>query len=418
MAHAASSVLDAIDAASILAFLDDLIAYQSTGGHETPIQRRMAQHMEAVGFEVDVWTIDLDRLRAHPAYSVDIERDAALGVAGRLGQGDGPTLVLNGHVDVVPVGDRTRWTVPPWALTRQNGRVYGRGTCDMKGALACVLAAAQALRQAGTTIAGTVLFQSVVGEEDGGLGTLAAVERGLTGDAAIVLEPTELMVAPAQAGALSFRITVPGAAAHGALRTEGVDPIDKLIPIYRALQAFEARRNEAVADPLFDAYDIPFALCVGTIRGGAWPSSVAEAVTCEGRLGVGPHEALDGVRAAFEAVVAQAAQADAWLRDHPPTVEWWGAQFAPARIPPSDPIVRTVSDAVDAVTGTPAIHRGMPYGADMRLLVRQGGTPTVLFGPGDIRDAHAPDESVAIDELVTAARVIARTMMQFCGVAS
>lgn len=408
-------VLRAIDTDALRERLADLVRYRSVGGHETPAQERMAAHMEAVGLTVETWPLDMDALRSHPAYTADIERSDALGVTGRWGGRTGQRLVLNGHIDVVPAGEAGRWTYPPWEATSVGDVIYGRGTADMKGALCCALAAIEALIRSGVSLEGTVELQSVVGEEDGGVGTLGAIAHGVDADAAIVLEPTQLMVAPAQAGALSFRITVPGEAAHGALRTEGVDPIDKLIPLYRALQRFEAQRNATVEDPLFRSYDIPFALCVGTIRGGEWPSSVAESVTVEGRLGVGPHEDLPTVRSAFEQVICDASDVDSWLRRHPPTIEWWGAQFAPAHIASDHSIVRTVADAYESISGEPATLRGMPYGADMRLLVNQGGIPTLLFGPGDIRHAHAPDEHIAVDELHAATKMLALTILRYCG---
>lgn len=408
-------VLQAIDTGALYERLADLVAYRSIGGKETPAQERMAELMTTVGLSVETWPIDVAVLRSHPAYTADIERDQAMGVTGRWGHDAGRTLVLNGHIDVVPAGEEDRWTYPPWRATRMDDVIYGRGTADMKGALCCALAAIEALNRAGVSLDGSVELQSVVGEEDGGMGTLAAIEHGVTADAAIVLEPTQLMVAPAQAGALSFRITVPGAAAHGALRTEGVDPIDKFIPLYRALQAFEAQRNAAVNDPLFAAYDIPFALCIGTIRGGEWPSSVAESVIAEGRLGIGPHEDVPPVRAAFEQVIQDVADADPWLRLHQPTIEWWGAQFAPARIASDHPIVQTVSESYEAIAGERATLRGMPYGADMRLLVNQGGIPTLLFGPGDVRVAHAPDEHIAVDQLHAATQILALTILRYCG---
>lgn len=406
-------VLEAIDGEALLDTLSELVALPSVGGQETPAQERMAELMEAIGLEVETWKLDLARLRTHPAHTVEIDRDEALGVIGRVGSGSGPTLILNGHVDVVPAGDLDRWTYPPWQATVDDHCVYGRGTADMKGGLCCALFALKALVDAGVSPPGTIEFQSVVGEEDGGLGTLGAVEYGSVGDAAIVMEPTQLKVAPAQAGALSFRITVSGEAAHGALRTEGTDPIDKFIPLYRALQNFEARRNQAVDDPLFSAYDVPFALCVGTIEAGVWPSTVAESLVAEGRLGVGPHEDLDAVRSAFEDVVHDTARGDSWLHDHPPTVTWWGAQFAPARIPTDHPLVSTVTESYQTVTDQSSTVEGMPYGADMRLLVNQGNTPTLLFGPGDVRRAHAPDEFVPIDELMTATKVLALSMLRF-----
>jgi acetylornithine deacetylase len=411
-------VLGAIAMDALLADLAGLIPFRSDGGNETPVQEHMAGLMADLGLDVDRWEIDLEHLREHPACSMEIERRQALGVVGRLGGDggtgeDGRTLVLNGHVDVVPAGDLDLWTVPPWEATLRDGRVYGRGAVDMKGGLCCALAAIRAIRDAGVRLDGTVLLQSVVGEEDGGLGTLAAIERGHTGDAAIVLEPTELMVAPAQAGAMNFRLTVPGKAAHGAFRTEGVSPLDRFLPLYAAMREFEAARNQDVADPLFADYDVPFALCIGTLRSGIWASTVAESLTCEGRLGVAVGEAPAAVRRAFAAVIDDAARADAWLQDHPPVLEWWGGQFDPAAIPADHPIAATVAAAHREACGRAAVVRGMPYGADMRLLVNQGATPTVLYGPGDVRRAHAPDEFVPIAELETATRTLVLTILRY-----
>jgi acetylornithine deacetylase len=410
--------LDAVDMNALLEDLAGLIPFRSDGGNETPVQDHVAGLMAGLGLDVDLWEIDLDRLRAHPACTTEIDRKRAVGLVGRRG-GDGRTgekgrtLVLNGHVDVVPAGDLDLWTVPPWEATVRDGRVYGRGSVDMKGGLCCALAAVRAVRDAGARLGGTVLFHSVIGEEDGGLGTLATIERGHTGDAAIVLEPTELMVAPAQAGAMNFRLTVPGRAAHGALRTEGVSPLDRFLPLYAAMREFEAERNRDIADPLFADYDVPFALCIGTLRSGIWASTVAESLTCEGRLGVAVGEEPASVRHAFAAVLDHTARTDPWLRDHPPVLEWWGGQFDPAAIPADHPIVTTVAAAHHEASGRAAVVRGMPYGADMRLLVHQGRTPTVLYGPGDVRRAHAPDEFVPLADLEAATRTLVLTILRY-----
>ena len=408
-------VLDAIDTDALLANLAELIALPSLGGSEGPIQEVMAGLLEDVGMDVDRWAIDIDRLRRHPFYTVEIERSDAIGVVGRMGRGNGPSLILNGHVDVVPAGDLDRWTVPPWEATITRDRVYGRGAADMKGGLCCAIAAVRALRDAGVGLAGSVMIQSVVGEEDGGLGTLAAIERGHTADAAVVLEPTELMVAPAQAGALNFRIIVRGRAAHGALASEGVDPFDHYLPLYRAMRQFERQRNSGITDPMFADYETPFALCIGKLQSGIWASTVSEELTCEGRLGIGVHEKSEVVRAEFSRAIEHAAAADPWLHEHPPVVEWWGAQFEPASIPSDHPLVTTLVDAHQSVAEKAPVLRGMPYGADMRLLVNQGRIPTLLYGPGNVRHAHAPDEFVPIADLETASQVIALSVLRFCG---
>jgi acetylornithine deacetylase len=408
----------AIDEEGLVRLLEELIAIPSVANQETPAQRRMADAMEAAGLETDRWEIDFARLKTHPAYASDIERSEGLGLVGTLrGSGTGRTLVLNGHVDVVEAGDVDRWSSPPFQLTRRAGRLYGRGTVDMKGALCCALFAAKAIRDAGVALAGTVQIQSVIGEEDGGAGTLATIERGHGGDGAIVLEPTQMVLAPAQAGALSFQIEVPGRAAHGAFREEGIDPIESFLPIFHALRALEGKRNAAVEEPLFKADALPFALTMGRLRAGIWPSTVAESLRVEGRYGVAPGEDVDEAVAALEAAVAKAAADDTWLAQHPPVVTWDGAQFAAASTPVDDPIVTTVAEAARAVLGVRPVMAGVRFGADMQLLVNQAGIPTVLYGPGDVRDAHRPDENVALEDLLTTARVLVVAAMRFCGVA-
>ncbi|MFN2315349.1 MAG: ArgE/DapE family deacylase [Gemmatimonadales bacterium] len=409
--------LGAIEMPGLIATIGELVAIESCHGHEVAVQRRMADLLREIGMEVDEWDIDLDTLRKHPAYGAEIEREHAVGVVGRWGSGTGPTLILNGHVDVVPAGDLSRWTVPPFQATVRQARVYGRGAVDMKGPLCCALEAVRAIQRAGITLGGTVVIQSVVGEEDGGLGTLATIQRGHTGDAAIILEPTELMIAPAQAGALSFRITIPGLAAHGALRTEGANPLESLPGLLYALEELETERCARLAHPLFSDYEVPYAICIGKVHGGVWASTVPEALVLEGRYGVGIGEDLDAARAELEDAVETAAAEDDWLVDHPPVVEWWGARFEPAAIAADHPLVTMLSSALESVTREVPVIRGMPYGADMHLLVNQGKVPTVLFGPGDVRVAHAPDEFVPIAELEVATRALVVAILRYCGVA-
>ncbi|MFN2217070.1 MAG: M20/M25/M40 family metallo-hydrolase, partial [Anaerolineae bacterium] len=247
------------------------------------------------------------------------------------------------------------------------------------------------------------------------VGTLAAVLRGYRADGAVVVEPTELMVAPAQAGALNFRVTVPGRSAHGSMREEGISAIEKFIPIYQALMALERERNQRMRDALYARYQLPHAICVGTVRAGDWASSVPESLTFEGRYGVAVDEDVAYARRCFEEAIAHAAQADPWLRDHPPQVEWWGGQFAPASIPTDHLLVETLSSAYSDISGAAARVAGMTYGADMRLLIGEGRTPTVLFGPGDVRKAHQPDEFVTVADLTTAVRTLALVALRFCG---
>jgi acetylornithine deacetylase len=409
-------VLDAIDVEGMLQYLCELVAIPSLSGQETAAQEHVALQMERCGLAVDVWDLDFARLRQHPAFSTEFERKHGLGVVGTIDEDTGGrSLIFNGHVDVVPPGDEANWRYPPWQGTIAEGRVYGRGTVDMKGGLCCAIFAARALREAGVRLKGRLLIESVIGEEDGGVGTLAAVLRGYRADGAVVVEPTELMVAPAQAGALNFRVTVPGRSAHGCIREEGTSAIEKFIPVYQSLMALEQERNRRAQDPLYARYQLPHAICVGTVRAGDWASSVPESLTFEGRYGVAVNEDVADARRCLEEAIAQAAQADPWLRDHPPQVEWWGGQFAPASIPVDHPLVQTLCGAYDDISGAAARVAGMTYGADMRLLINEGHTPTVLFGPGDVRQSHRPDEFVPVADLITTVRTLALVALRFCG---
>lgn len=409
-------VLQNLDRQGMIAFAQALVRIPSVGGKEDEAQELVRQKLEGMGFEVDAWSLDMAALKAHPAYSAEIDREQGLGVVGILGEdAGGRSLILNGHVDVAPAGDESNWSIPPFEGRVQAGALHGRGSLDMKAGLACAVFAAKAIKDAGVALKGRLLLESVIGEEDGGVGTLAAILRGYRADGAVLVEPTGLAVCPAQAGVLNFRITVRGRGAHGCVRHEGVSALEKLIPVHRHLLALEARRNQISRDPVFRPYEYPFPLSIGTIEGGDWPSSVPEWVRIEGRYGLSPAEDESTARAELEEAVREAASEDAWLRENPPEVEWWGGRFLPARVPPDHPLVEVVGSAFETVTGVVPEVEGVTYGSDMRLLVLEGDTPSVLFGPGDIRRAHAPNESVSLEDLDVTLRTLALTALRFCG---
>lgn len=416
MKNAESRVIAAIDREALLNTLCDMVAIQSLDGNETPVQIFVADLMSQMGLSVDRWELDFAELSRHSAFHVEVERPQGLGVVGTLGSDrGGRSLIFNGHCDVVPAGDLSNWNYPPWQGTVTEDRVYGRGAVDMKGGLCCALFAAKALQDAGIHLRGRLMVESVIGEEDGGCGTLATILRGYHADGAIVVEPTTLCIAPAQAGALNFRITVPGLSAHGCVREEGISAIEKFIPIQRALMELEHERNSHNNDPLFADYALPYALCIGTVRAGSWASSVAEELVCEGRFGLAIGENLATARQSFESAIAGVAAADPWLHEHPPRVEWWGGQYTPAALPAGHPLIESVGAAFQCATASAAHFEGMTYGSDMSMLANVGQTPALLFGPGDVRHAHRPDEYVPIADLLTVTRTLAISALRFCG---
>jgi len=409
-------VLDAVAAETqaMLDLLQTLVRTPSVGGTrgESDLQQRLAQDFAAFGLETDLWPLPLAELAAEPDFpGVEVARETAFGLVGRLrGRGEGPTLLLNGHVDVVPPGDLAAWTGgDPFAGTIAQGRLFGRGACDMKGGLVAAIWAVRALQRSGVHLDGDVLLASVEGEEDGGLGSYALLRRGWRGDACVIPEPTGLDLVPANAGALTFRLGVRGHATHASRRTEGQSALGHFWPVWDGLRQLEAERNAEV-DPLMRRWPMPYAVSIGTVRCGDWASSVPDLLVAEGRLGVALDESPAQARSAFESAVARVSDADAWLRDHPVEVEWWGGQFASGRLPPDSDLLERMRHAhavASAAAGSEPEVWGAPYGSDLRLLSGLGGIPTLHYGPGDAGLAHGPNESVPLAEVEIAARALA-----------
>jgi acetylornithine deacetylase len=417
-------VLQAVDdsRAALLGDLAALLRIPSVGGSaaENEIQRLLADRWRAEGLDVDLFDIDPQALAAEPDFpGMEVDRTAGVGVVARLaGVGDGPTLLLNGHTDVVPPGDPAKWSGDPFepVLRIVDGRecLVARGACDMKAGLVAAWYAVRAVRAAGVVLRGDVLLAPVSGEEDGGLGTYALLRQGVRADACIVPEPTDLDVVAANGGALTFRLLVHGAATHASRRTEGVSAIDKLVPVLAALTRLEAARN-AAADPLMSRWPLAYPISLGTVRAGDWASTVPDLLVAEGRLGVALDEDVAHARAQLEAAVAAVGSTDPWLADHPVEVQWWGGQFASGRTDPDHPLVAAVRAAHARAGGAGSADvYGAPYGSDLRLLAG-AGIPTVQYGPGESGRAHAPDESVAVDDVLSAARALALLVLDLAG---
>ncbi len=247
---------DPIDRERLVEDLQALVRIPSITGSEEAVAGWAADALRALGLAVEIVRPDLEAIRADPDWpGEEMARTSLPVVIGRAGPSAGRRVVLSGHLDVVPPGDPTTWTGDPWAGEIRDGRLFGRGACDMKGGVASILGAVRALGRGGDLgrLDGELVVAFVPSEEDGGQGTLAAIRAGVTGDLAIIPEPSNLDVVVAHAGAITFRLTVPGRAAHASQRREGVSALDKLFVLLRALEADETRRNGAETDPLMNA---------------------------------------------------------------------------------------------------------------------------------------------------------------------
>jgi acetylornithine deacetylase len=409
----------AVDGPRAVEDLRLLVRTPSVTGQERAVQDVVAGLLREMSCRVERIERDpAEFARTDPDWpGQEMPRTDLPGVVGRIGRAGGRRLLLVGHTDVVPVGDPGTWSVDPWGAEIRDGRLYGRGAVDMKGGCASILGAMRALvaSGAGDSLAGEVVAAFVPSEEDGGQGMLAAIRAGITGDMAVITEPTDMEIVVAHAGALTFRLTVPGRAAHASMRREGVSALDKLMHLVRALEADEAERNEAETDPLMTALGLPYPTIVGMVRGGDWASTVMDRVVADGRYGVVLGESWRDAEVRLRRVIAEAAAGDEFLRDHPPAVELVGGKFSSARVSADDPLPRSLADAAEATLGRRPAFLGEPYGADMRLLVNEGRTPTVIFGPGHVTVAHSADESVPLDDVVACGRVLAAWVVRSLG---
>ncbi len=425
------SVVDAIAARrdALVALTGELVSFDTvthTAGapprQERALQGHVAALLRAHGAAVELHEPDAATLRPHPMVPDELTFEGRPQLVGRFrGSGGGRTLLLNGHVDVVDVEPRADWTQPdPFAAVVRDGRLYGRGACDMKGGVACMIIAACTLAELGAPLAGDLIVNTVTEEESTGAGGLFAA-RLLQADGAIVPEPSGLAVWVACRGSLLPRITVRGRAGHAGIaplppeQGGAVNAIEKMAVVLDAVTRLRERWAERPRHPYLSAGD-----CVPTIIGGGeWLVSYPASCTLECHIEYLPDRADDSgygshVEREFEQWIAEAAARDPWLRAHPPEIVWGVGGVPPAEVSEDDPLVQTLVGAGRDL-GRPADLGGLDNWHDGATLTVEAGIPAVCFGPGDVHRAHTVDEYVPIDDLVACAQHIALAAMRFCG---
>ncbi|WP_132058132.1 ArgE/DapE family deacylase [Halorussus amylolyticus] len=407
-------------------FVEDFLQFDTTGGNELPAQEWLRGRLTDLGFETYEWTGDAELLADHPSFPDDpdeIPVSDRPSVGGVLEFGDpeaGRTLVLNGHIDVVPAA-RESWSSDPFEPTwrEEDGTetLTARGAADMKCGLAACIFAAKHLRDSDPDLDGRIAVEAVVDEEAGGIGAASSALSNpfpFERDAAIIAEPTELRPIVASEGSVMKRLHLTGRSAHAASRWEGVDVLPKFERIRRAFMDLEAERDDAIDHPLYEEFPVKVPVVVGRVEAGDWASSVPSELTAEMRIGVAPGETVDEVEAQFEDRLAEIAADDEWLTEHPPEFERFSVQFEPSEISGDEPVVNAVQRAMATHDLPNAEPRGATYGADARHYI-DAGIPTVMFGPGTVDQAHFPDEHIDWSEVLTGGEVLADAAKEFLG---
>ena len=400
----------------IISFIQALVQSPSLANDEESVQKIIQIKLESLGLETKKVIVQFESIKNHPAFCDDgFSPDSRVNVIGQWKNGDAAkSLILNGHVDVVPTGPETLWNESPWSGSVRDNRIYGRGSCDMKAGLASGIFAIQVLQAIGFKPKGNVMVQSVVGEESGGCGTLTNIVKGYSGDAAVILEPTSLKVCPIQSGALTFRLKIPGQATHAAMRWDGISAIEKYNLIHQSIIELEKERHQSFNVKYYKLSDRVAPINIGTIKGGEWHSTVPESVMVEGRLGVFPGESALDARNAFENHLKKVSNSDVWLKENPPILEWFEGQFESGQTDVNHSIIRALKHAYKNVKNNSAILEGVTYGSDLRLFTNHADIPAVLFGPGDVRLAHSANEYIEIEEVLTCVKIITNLIIKWC----
>ena len=397
-----------------LQFLMELIRIPSTRGNEGSAARLAHSWMKNWVDRCELVPM-LDSLQDDPdyafkllgfSYSINESTNVECVVNGR---GGGKRVVCNAHLDVVPPSENQ---VDPFNPRYEGGVVYGRGATDDKGQVATLFALAQILRERGARPSGDLTFHFVVEEENGGNGTLAMVRRGVKADAAVILEGTDMAVIPAVRGAVWFELTTYGRAAHSGT-SSGAQRISALDKAFQAIQIFQRYHDLLLAKsrhlPLFDQFEDPMPLTVGQCNAGTWPSSIPAKATLKGLLGFLPNYNRRQVQEGMRQALLE--EGDEWLRNH------FELSFPMLNndgnaIPVDHPLVTALLAALGK-NGLPQTVRAMTAACDAWLYNNQAGIPTVVFGPGELGFAHAKDEQIRMDDILTAATVMADFVQDF-----
>jgi len=404
--------------AGAVQMLCDLVAEPSLLGDEASAQALVARQFAHLGLRVDEFEIDEDRIRDHPGYSPSIVsytgRRNVVGVHRPHGPVRGRSLILNGHIDVVPVGAQRLWTRPPFEPWIDGDKLYGRGAGDMKAGIVAYCMAFEALRKLGLEPAAPVYLQSVIEEECTGNGALACLVQGYQGDAALIPEPIPGIMT-GQMGVMWVGIEVLGTPVHAAVAQTGVAAIEFAQYLCAKLKEIEAQWNEpAHRHPHYAHHDHPINFNIGKLSGGEWASSVATQCRADVRIGFYPGIKPAAVRALVEAALKAAYEAHPKKASVRYEVLYQGFQAEGMLVDMNQPMIDTLKACHHAVAGGQMPLIASTATTDARFFQLYGGIPATCYGPAS-GNTHGIDEWVSIDSMMEVTQVLALFMARWCG---
>jgi acetylornithine deacetylase len=404
-----------------VAWLKQLVSFPSLRGREGPCQDWIARDFSARGWSVDRYTLDevgMDHLPGHsPVMDTDYTRAVQVVATVRPPETKGRSLILQGHVDVVPAGPAEMWTHPPFDPVVRDGFLYGRGANDMKQGVSSMVFAMDALRTAGLAPTADVYVQTVTEEECTGNGALSTLARGYRAEACLIPEPTANILSRASVGVMWFRLRVRGVPVHVATAQTGSNAIMSAYVLIQALYGLTARINErAKTHEWYREVEDPVKFNPGVIRGGDWGSSTPAWCEVDCRIGLLPGTTLEEARAEVLRTVAEAAGADNFLANNPPEVIWNGFQADAHVLQPGSEAEDALGRAHEQILGSKMPARLSTAVNDTRFYDLYYGVKALCYGPGG-EGSHGFDERADLATLKRTTLVIATFIADWCGVA-
>jgi acetylornithine deacetylase len=394
----------------------ELVRFPSTRGNEAECQKWLAGEFERRGWSVDLYALDEVEIGGKPGFSpaVEVDQSKAIQVVAKIPAAEklGKSLILQGHIDVVPTGPRELWDHDPFAPEVRDGKIYGRGTADMKVGVAEMVFAIDALRSLGLEPTADIYVETVSEEECTGNGALSTLVRGYTADACLIPEAVGNKLLRAQLGSIWFRLRLLGEPAHILERGPGRSAILQMYEHVKALQELAARYNELAAyDPYFSSQAQPVTFSIGKIKGGDWIGMVPAWCDADCRIGVLPGQTIDDVKAAICHAVEACAIA---VGGTVPQVDWIGFEAHPYVLTPGSEAEETLAKAHEAVFGAKLETFCLPATTDVRQYGVHYGIPALCYGStgGGI---HAANEYADLDAMRDTTMAIALFIAGWCG---
>ncbi len=415
------AIMDAVDAGfdDQIIFTQDLVRIPSQMREEHLAQDFIAKELCNRGYGVDRWALDVASLKDHPGFSpVEGGYDSnAMNVVAthRPKEEKGRSLILNGHIDVVPVGPLEQWSGNPYDPYIKDDWLYGRGSGDMKAGLVANIFALDALKRAGYRPASTVYLQSVIEEECTGNGALSCLVKGYDAEATIISEPLGEELIRASTGLIWFRVKIMGKPSHPSLPGEGINAIESAYGVLQALKKLEAKLNaERVKYPNFKDVDKSINLVIGKIKGGDWASSVPACCTFDCRINIFPGLNPNDITQEIENCIRDHARVDPGLKDFPPTVEYPGHLSSGYILEPGSDAEEILNLAHIKTVGETLPTKAFTGYVDATVNAIYGQRPCLVYGPR-AENIHSYDERVSLSSIRRVTKVFALFVAEWCG---